>query len=419
MTHLNLRQNYKMKQFGSFIAAWSTCLLFTVNLSAQEYLHQVIVLNEGWSDWQTGEVMQPATMGVYDPGLELYAVVDTLEDAAFVSDAFIFNEMIFVAADGELMKYDANSHELLQTATVPGIRKMALYNDLIFVTRGDVDDQGMNLPLEAYFQWYDAVSLELVGQLTVAENGPQFASEGIALAGDRLYFAINNAFDWGNEVGFIGAYDVQTDEYFEWDLGANGVNPYHVFEAGGAVVSVNNRDYASTSLSALNIAENIAESVIETVEVSAANAGCLAAVAVDSEVRYQISGEAVVRQTNPLDLANSTPWISDCPSFYGMAIDPVSGDVYGSVTDYSTFGLVEIRSAAGQLLSQFDCGVSPGVICMDVRNISTVAGAIPQSITTQGNPERFDASGRSLPLAPVVGFTLDANGRKVISLSRY
>ena len=43
--------------------------------------------------------MQPATMGVYDPGLELYAVVDTLEDAAFVSDAFIFNEMIFVAAD--------------------------------------------------------------------------------------------------------------------------------------------------------------------------------------------------------------------------------------------------------------------------------------------------------------------------------
>jgi len=102
-----------------------------------------------------------------------------------------------------------------------------------------------------------------------------------------------------------------------------------------------------------------------------------------------------------------------------MAIDPVSGDVYGSVTDYSTFGLVEIRSAAGQLLSQFDCGVSPGVICMDVRNISTVAGAIPQSITTQGSPERFDASGRSLPLAPVVGFTLDANGRKVISLSRY
>ena len=84
---------------------------------------------------------------------------------------------------------------------------------------GDIDDQGLSLQLDAYFQWYDAASLQLLGELTVSENGPQYATEGIAVADDRVYFAINNAFEWGNEVGFIGAYDTNSDEYLEWDLG--------------------------------------------------------------------------------------------------------------------------------------------------------------------------------------------------------
>jgi hypothetical protein len=398
--------------FSSFSILF--CFLVVSNLKAQDYLHQVIVLNEGWSDWQTGEVIEPATMATYDPGLEIYAVVDTIEDAGFVSDALIFDEKIFVAADGALLKYDANSYELLQSENIVGIRKMAMHNGLIYITRGDVDDQGLSLQLDSYFQWYDAESLELVGELTVYENGPQFATEGIALAGERIYFAINNAFDWGNEVGLLGAYDILGDEYIQWDLGETGINPYHVFEVGGAVVSVNNRDYSSTSLSALNVEE----SVVETIEVSEANAGCLAAVAVDSELRYQITGETVIRQTNAQDLSSSTAWISDCPSYYGMAIDEVSGAVYGSVTDYSTYGFMEIRTSTGQLVNQFDCGISPGVICMDVRTLSGLTGDLPQNLLSGATLQQFDVLGRAMPLGPVNGIMLDGRGRKVISLNR-
>ncbi|MBV42002.1 MAG: hypothetical protein CL834_03105 [Crocinitomicaceae bacterium] len=390
------------------------CSLVALNLKAQNYLHQVIVLNEGWSDWQTGEVIEPATMAMYDPGLATYAVVDTIEDAGFVSDALIFNEKIYVAADGALLKYDANSYELLQSENIVGIRKMVLHNSLIYITRGDVDDQGVSLELDSYFQWYDAETLELVGELTVYENGPQFATEGIALAGERIYFAINNAFDWGNEVGFLGAYDIIGDEYAQWDLGDNGINPYHVFEVGGTVVSVNNRDYGSTSLSGLNVDEDL----VETIEVSEANAGCLAAVAVDSELRYQITGETVIRQSNAQDLSSSTAWISDCPSYYGMAIDEISGEVYGSVTDYSTYGLMEIRTSTGQLVSQFDCGVSPGVICMDVRTISGIVSDLQQSSVAGATEQQFDVSGRAMPLGPIDGIMLDGRGRKVISLNR-
>ncbi len=190
------------------------------------------------------------------------------------------------------------------------------------------------------------------------------------------------------------------------------MNPYHLFASGETIVTVNNRDYGSTSLSALDLT---GESV-ETVEVSEANAGCLAAIGMDSEVRYQISGEAAVRQSSTQDLANSAPWISDCPSYYGMAVDPISGEVYASVTDYSTFGLVEIRSESGELLGQFDCGISPGVICMDVRELSSIAGAqLPVSV--QHRSQRIDVLGRALSHSGrLEGLTLDGQGRKTIVL---
>jgi hypothetical protein len=401
-----------MNEIARLITASTACLILALNLHSQNHLNQVIVLNEGWSDWQTGEVIEPATMGVYDPGLQLYSLVDTLEGAAFVSDAVVFNETILVAADGALLQYDANTHQLLQSVESVGIRKMALHDGVVYVTRGDIDDQGMSLELDAYFQWYDATSLQLLGQLTALENGPQFATEGIAVAGDRVYFAINNAFDWGNEVGFMGAYDTNSDEYLEWDLGEIGMNPYHLFAAGETIISVNNRDYGSTSLSALDLADQS----VETVEVSEANAGCLAAIGIDSEVRYQISGEAAVRQSSTQDLANSAPWISDCPSYYGMAVDPVSGEVYASVTDYSTFGLVEIRSESGELLGQFDCGVSPGVICMDIRELSSIAES-QLLIPAQHRLQPIDILGRALPNSGrLEGLTLDAQGRKTIVL---
>ena len=401
-----------MKEIVRLITASTVGLIFSLSLHSQSHLHQVIVLNEGWSDWQTGEVIEPATMGVYDPGLQLYTLVDTLEGAAFVSDAVVFNETILVAADGALLQYDANTYQLLQSVESVGIRKMAIHEGVVYVTRGDIDDQGLSLQLDAYFQWYDAASLQLLGELTVSENGPQYATEGIAVADDRVYFAINNAFEWGNEVGFIGAYDTNSDEYLEWDLGENGMNPYHLFATGETVVTVNNRDYGSTSLSALDLANQS----IETVEVSEANAGCLAAIGIDSEVRYQISGESAVRQSNTQDLASSTPWISDCPSYYGMAVDPVSGEVYASVTDYSTFGLVEIRSESGELLGQFDCGVSPGVICMDVRELSSIAES-QLLIPAQYRLQPVDILGRALPNAGrLQGLTLDGQGRKTIVL---
>ena len=86
----------------------------------------------------------------------------------------------------------------------------------------------MNLPLDSYLQWFHADDLTWAGELTTA-NGPAYATEGLAWSGDRLYIAVNNAFDWGNEVGYIGEWDATTNTYTEFDLGEEGKNPNRLF----------------------------------------------------------------------------------------------------------------------------------------------------------------------------------------------
>ena len=377
---------------------------------AQAYLYQVFVLNEGWSDWQTGEVLVQPTLGVYDPALNVYETVASIEGAGFISDAILADGALYVAADGQLLKYDADSYELLAATQVTGVRQLAERDGMIYVTRGDVDEFGMNLPLDSYLQWFHADDLTWAGELTTA-NGPAYATEGLAWSGDRLYIAVNNAFDWGNEVGYIGEWDATTNAYTEFDLGEEGKNPNRLFADNGQIITVNNRDYGSASLSEVMTDAGI----VQTHGVADATAGCLAAAVFQGELKYQITGENAVR-TSALDgLDESSTWLADAPAFYGAAIDPVSGHWYGSVTDYTTYGLVEIRDEVGDIVSTFDCGVSPGVICMDVRNASDVS-AIPGSAVSNVRGE-FDLLGRALPtLQGRNGWFIGAAGNKKVQL---
>ena len=404
LQHPTFVGNSSSMKKGMQLAAFSALMMVGFWAKAQDYVHQVFVLNEGWSDWQTGEVLVPPTIGVYNPALQVYEVVDTVESAGFISDAIIVEGALFIAADGQILKYDADSYALLASTEIVGVRQLAEHNGLIYATRGEVDESGMNLPLDTYLQWFHADDLTWAGELTTS-NGPAFATEGLAWKGDKLYIGINNAFDWGNEVGFIGEWDVVTDTYVEYDLGEEGKNPNRLFVEDNQVVTVNNRDYGSSSLSALN-----ANGEAETHVVADATAGCLAAAVHDGELKYQITGEGAVRVSALDNLANSTAWIEEAPAYYGVAIDPISGNWYGSVTDYSTYGLVEIRDQEGALLQSFGCGVSPGVICMDVRNASNIAilsqPAVPSSQT-------IDILGRALPgVRGMNGIYLDEQGRK-------
>ena len=78
---------------------------------AQNYVNQVIILNEGYYDYQTGAILEPVTIGSYNPTTQQYQVVDTLENMRFASDLVIDGNFYYVAADAKIYKMDLNTHQ--------------------------------------------------------------------------------------------------------------------------------------------------------------------------------------------------------------------------------------------------------------------------------------------------------------------
>ena len=105
---------------------------------AQDVVNQVLILNEGRYDYTTGQIETPVTIGTYDPISNNYSIVDTIEGARFASDMLIDGDYFYVAADTQLLKYDLNSYELLNTQAISGVRNIYIVNDNLFVTRGRV-----------------------------------------------------------------------------------------------------------------------------------------------------------------------------------------------------------------------------------------------------------------------------------------
>ena len=64
-------------------------LLLSYSSFSQDYVHQVFVMNEGYFDFTTNQIVVPPTIGVYDPVDQSYVTIDTLVGARFASDMIV------------------------------------------------------------------------------------------------------------------------------------------------------------------------------------------------------------------------------------------------------------------------------------------------------------------------------------------
>ena len=198
-------------------------------------------------------------------------------------------------------------------------------------------------------------------------QGPKYASQNIVVDGSSAYIAVNNGFDWGNEKGFVGKLDLNTLTYGnELDLGPDGKNPDNLVKVGSFLYTVNNKDWSGSSVSkiALDGTSN------STVNIATASTGCGTSALRDDKLVYQISMENTLNEFD-INLMNVVgPVNGHSLSYYELAQEPVSGNLYTSETDYFSFGKVHIFSSNNDELTSFDVGVSPGTIVFDVRPIS-------------------------------------------------
>jgi len=355
-------------------------LIGTQGLSAQDYINQVLVLNEG----KFGQNEFPVTLGSYDPTSQNYEVVDTIEGARFASDMVIDGDNIFVMADTLLLKYDLNSFEVLSTQTVVGGRNIAVVDDKLFITRGEY-----GVDFSSYLKVFSKSDLEFISELDTL-NGPKWTTQNMVVHDGKLFVAINNGFNWGQEKSLIGVVDISTMSYLEEiDLGPDGTNPDNMLLNGDYIYTVNNKNWSGASFSKVDLSTMTAN----TINISDVSTGCGTSCLRGDRINFQLSQDSILYEWNPVTFDDSGINLGINESFYELAHDDINNYLYASSTDYTTFGKIGIYDADNSLVSEFDCGVSPGTIVFDVRNTTSISEF---SVEENTDNSVYDMFGRKL-----------------------
>ncbi len=333
-------------------------LTASFTIQAQEYVNQVLILNEGYFDYTINEIVEPASIGSYNPVSEMYTEVLQLEGMRFGSDLIIDNEVYYVAADTKIFKIDLNTHEIISSVICEGVRNLAVVGNNLFATRGEY-----LVNFDSYLHIYNTEDLSLELALD-NQLGPKWATQNIIPIGNKVYFAINNAYEFGNEKGIIGIYDLETLVYEELDLGPDAKNPDNLVKSGEFLYTVNNKDWSGASISkiAIDLSEN------ETVGLASASTGCGTSALRDDKMVYQISMESSLNEFDLTLMNNSGPVNGNFMNFYELKQNPVSSELYTSETDYFSFGAVHIYDAQNIETGMFEVGINPGTIVFDVRS---------------------------------------------------
>ena len=330
----------------------------TTFAQAQSYVNQAIILNEGYFDYTNNVIVEPVTIGSYNPATQVYSIVDTLENMRFGSDIVISGNYYYVAADTKIFKMDLNTHQEVVSVSCPGVRNLGIYQNKLVATRGEYQTT-----YSSYLHVYDASNLTMIQAIDTIV-GPKWAAQNIVMDGSTAYIAVNNGYEWGNEKGIVGKLDLSTLAYGnEIDLGPNGKNPDNLMKSGDFLYSVNNKDWSGSSISKISLLNPGAS----TVNLASASTGCGTSALIADKIVYQISMENTLNEFNYAAMNNVGPVAGISMNFYELASDEVNNYMYASTTDFATFGKVYIYDSNNSEVTNFMVGTSPGTIVFDVR----------------------------------------------------
>lgn len=377
--------------------------------TAQSYVHQVFVLNEGYYDYFGGQgQLVPVSLGSYDPALGTYTTVAVFEGPRFGSDVLVHDGTVYVAADDRILMLDADDFSTLATTSVTGVRKLAIWNDQLLLTRGELGG------LSHYFEARDRASLELLYTIGPDEGLP-YSAEDVLVVDDVAFLAVNNAFDWNDLQGRIGMVDLEQGGYLgDVDLGPDGLNPEHLMHHEGAVFAFNNKDFGGSSISRVHLDGTMLDYTVNV----ATTSGCAASVLADGRIYFLEYAQAELAR---FDIATGQvlDTLPGTPEVYGLVDDPINGVLYATTTDYFSQGDLHVMSREGEVLSTVAVGVAPGNLALDVRSSTGIAMHEAPGFSLYPNPaaERVVLSG-VLPQGPVNIRITDATGRLVLEETR-
>ena len=349
-------------------------LLFVsvVHINAQnEYVNQVLLLNEGSYDYYNDIVIDPVTIGAYNPVNNSYNTVIEVADARFASDLIIDEPYFYVAADNKILKYDLNTYELISAIDMSGVRKISIYNDYLIASRGDYDLTTYSaIIFDSYLHIYSKNDFSLLFSFDV-DNGPAWSTESLLIHEYKLYVAINNAFDYGNYKGIIGVVDLMAMTYVnEIDLGEDGKNPINMMFKNDNIYTLNNKNWDGSSISSVDLSNLDTE----TTNLSTVSAGCGVSIIRDEKINYQKSGDTEMYIFD-LDTESEIGVEQNLNyNYYAISEQPLNNYLYAAISNFTSDAEVVIYDNDNNLVNSFFADVATSKIVFDIRtsNVSSI-----------------------------------------------
>jgi len=336
-----------------------------LSYSQNEYINQVLILNEGYLDFSTDEIIEPVTVGVYSiaDSEPIYTEIIEITDAKFASDLIINEGYFYVAADNRILKYHLDNYELIAEQNIDGVRKLAIHDNYLFISKGDYNNETFGPVI--FDSYLDVFDLDLNFQFSFdVENGPQWSTENLLIENNKLYVLINNAYEWGNYQGLIGLVDLNTLSYeSEIDLGDDAKNPINLMFKNDKLYTLNNKNWDGSSVSAVDL-NNLD---VQTLNLSDVSAGCGVSIIRGEKLNYQKTGES---DMNILDLETFTQTGSENNlnlNYYSVSEDPLTGNLFAATADFVTNSQIHVYDSNNNQITNFTAGVTTNKIVFDLR----------------------------------------------------
>ena len=317
----------------------------------------LIILNEGYYDFTNQEIIEPVSIGVYFPSTEIYEEVVVIDGVRFASDMIVDGDILYVAADNKILKYQIGSFELINEIEVQGARNLLIHNNNLFISRGDYDyDTWSPVVFDSYLLVYNKDDFSFVTQFDT-ENGPAWSTQNLVSKDDQVFVAINNGFEWNNEKGLVGVIDANNLTYTnEFDLGENGTNPDNMVLKGDYLLTVNNKNWSGSSVSRINLINN----EVITEDLADLSTGCGTSALRGDFLNYQVSQGSTVHKYDYVNMETFGVEEGMNLNFYEI-IESSDNLFYASSTDFFSYGEVYVFDENNEVINSFSTGISPGV----------------------------------------------------------
>lgn len=337
---------------------------------SQQTLNQVITISGGVysnpNDYVTAWTLNP-TNGQTDQ-------FDQINTHA-VQSAHIHENHLYVAAMDSLVLYNLDTHERLAAIALGGVNHMLVVDELLFVS--------IQFPQESDFvKIFNSNDLSFVQSVSAVSD----EAATMLLHDGKVYVAVPG--NWMSTTGSLAILDAATGQFIEEiNLGEQAMGIHSLYVYQNKIVMVNRSAWGS---SAGNV--SLFNPTDKSFEHHSFNHNIGKGISLKGQLLYGLVDDGI-GSINLQTMTLENPSIVPDPGsgnyvyFAAVAFDHLNDQFYATTTDFVTFGSGFVYDLGGELISQFEAGVSTEAIAFDYRNSTAVPSyATKKQLSIYPNP---------------------------------